>query len=46
MKHVKTISRGQPAVAQLEPLLQLVGLLSSVLALIQQYGDLKQGKAG
>ena len=40
MKHIRVLTRQRPAQAQLEPLLQLVGLLSSLLSLFGQASDL------
>jgi len=39
MKHVVLISRDKPPCAQMESLLQLVGLLSALLNLVQQVAD-------
>jgi hypothetical protein len=39
MKHIRTISRCQPRKAQFESMLQFVGLLSAILALISNFMD-------
>ena len=36
MKHIRALTRQRPAYGQLEPLLQLVGLLSAILSLYEQ----------
>ena len=40
MRHLITVSRQRPVHAQLEILLQLVGLLSSLLGILQQFSML------
>jgi hypothetical protein len=37
MKHIHVLSRQRPAKAQFEPLLQLVGLLSAMLDLYEDF---------
>ena len=39
MTHIHTISHGRPEKAQLESILQFVGLLSAVLALYNNFID-------
>ena len=40
MRHINTISRSNPTRAQFEPLLQLAGLFSALLGILQQFGML------
>ena len=39
MKHLVLVSRSKPSCAQMESLLQLVGLLGALLGLIQNVAD-------